>query len=432
MPYPVAAVRGKISPGDQYVTLPQNLLLSPGTLWEDFENDADWTAANGSVSDDAVNYKTGTQSVKLTANSGATATMTKTVAWDLSGDWNGLSFWMYMPDVIADYGTKWMRIDLSNDSAFTNYMRHYYDTNLYTFTAGQWFRVYIPKAYFAAVAAGTFANPIIRIKLYVYAAAGKTPSVSFDDLEIGEKHVPAIMLRFDDASDDHYSIVYQYMKSWNLRATDYIVTSWLDTPTFLTSVQAMEMYAAGWSMANHTRAHTPLKGIGVAAQQTAIGNCITDLTALGMARDSIYLAYPGGGAAPGYDADTFTAMNNLGVKTGQATHQVFGTTAGTVSFVPQILPDNWTNDQFHVRNQSFSTVSTVTQLLTMIDKTITSGGILSPLIHRLNDAGQLTTAEFQTIADYIRVKAKAGLIYPITINDYYKLTLGPVSVPKVT
>ena len=53
--------------------LPRFLTSSPGPEVEGFEDDAEWTAVNGAVSDDTANKHTGTQSVKLTTDAGAAA-----------------------------------------------------------------------------------------------------------------------------------------------------------------------------------------------------------------------------------------------------------------------------------------------------------------------------------------------------------------------
>jgi hypothetical protein len=44
----------------------------------------------------------------------------------------------------------------------------------------------------------------------------------------------------------------------------------------------------------------------------------------------------------------------------------------------------------------------------------------------------MTFANFYALIDYIATKWRAGLIHPITIDDYYNLSLGPVTIPAGT
>jgi hypothetical protein len=53
------------------------------------------------------------------------------------------------------------------------------------------------------------------------------------------------------------------------------------------------------------------------------------------------------------------------------------------------------------------------------------------LVASATDGTEWAISDFQALMDYIYLKWKAGLIYPLTIDDLYKLTLGPVAVPSV-
>jgi len=50
--------------------------------------------------------------------------------------------------------------------------------------------------------------------------------------------------------------------------------------------------------------------------------------------------------------------------------------------------------------------------------------------NKIGTAGQMTTDDFQTCMDYFKSKKDMGLIYDLTIDDLYKLTLGPIGIPK--
>jgi peptidoglycan/xylan/chitin deacetylase (PgdA/CDA1 family) len=440
MPVYLGTKNSRISfPVQPVRVLPQNLQTAPGTLYEDFEAAGDWTAGAASVAANttAGEFKTGTQSIKLTTDASTTSgTMTKTVNWDLSGNWGGLSFWMYLHNATwSDYGSgNLYMITLSNNSGLTNTMRHWFATGqMAGVTKTGWHRIYIPKAYFLVQGSGTFASPIIRLQLKLYSKASTVAEASFDQLEVGETHRPAILFRFDDSTVDHYSTAYAYMKKFGIRGTVYCVPDFISTAGYISWQQTRDMDVAGWAMANHTQSHIPLVGVTEANQEAYIGNAITSLTANGLARCAKYISYPGGGTDPGYDANTVTAMTNLAMLTGHSYKEnQIGVSDQTDTYLPLVLPnDRYVNGLWFISDQGFSSTTTIAAAKSFVDTTIAAGTILTPLIHNIDGSGQWTTATFQAFVDYVRTKALAGLIDVITIDDLYKLTLGSVAVPVV-
>jgi len=410
------------------VTLPKNLLLSPGTLYENFETLGSWNGSGGTRAANTTQFKTGTQSIKLTTNAGVTANLWRVVNWDLSGNFGGVSFWIYVDNtVVSDLGGNLLQIDLVNDAGFANYMSWSAPGSAATWIPlSGWHRLYVPRSYFHQVGAGTFANPITRIVFTVPSAPGKNVAISFDDFEVGETRLPAILMRFDDGFAVQHSIAYTHMRQYGLPGTCYFITGYLGSGGFLTLSQLLEIDAGGWAIANHTRSHTYLGGLSVADQQTAIADGRADLVAWGLSRCADYLAYPGGT----FDSNTLTALSNLGTKIGNATIPTISETdASTGGYVPQVLPDDLSGDNFHVRFVSHNSTTSLAVAKTILDVSIAGGVILSPLFHRIDSGGEFTEANFRAYVDYVVTKWKAGLIFPITIDDYYKLTLGPVEVP---
>jgi peptidoglycan/xylan/chitin deacetylase (PgdA/CDA1 family) len=417
--------------GDKsYIGLPKNLHVVSGTLWEDFEVAADWTVANGTIAANIAQYKTGTQSIKATTNAGGTLTMTKTVNWDLSGSWDGLSFWIYLHNTNSDYSANYYMIQLANNTGVTNTMRHWCVIGTSSWATG-WHRIYIPKSYFAVQGSGTFSNPIIRIRFTVIGATGKVAEISFDDLEVGEKKIAAVIMRFDDGYDTNYSTAFSYMKKYNIRGTVYTTTSFIGGSVYMTWNQLLAMSNADWAIANHTRLHLALVGATEAEQEEEINNAIIDLTDHGLSRCAKYFAYPGAGADPLWDANTLTAMSNLGILTAHSSSEhEFSATATTGGYLPQILPDEIWGNNLHILYVTINNLTTLANAKLMVDLAISSGIVLSLLFHRVGYTGQMSLDNYQALIDYIYAKWKAGLIYPITIDDYYKLSQGSVRISR--
>ena len=419
-PLTLGGRRGLTLPGVKAtVTLPQNLILSSGSLWEDFEAAGDWTAVNGAVANNAAQFKTGAQSVKATTNAAATETITRTINTTLGTAWQQLRCWYYCHDTKANYGSHvWFR--LSNDAGVGNYYRIWHMT---AYLRPGWNHVALPKNWWLTVGAPHWANPLVRIQLQVTGAAAQTPSVSFDTLTQTVTGVPFVLFTFDDGYNSQYANVFPYMRQYNLPGTVFVRTSIPNAGTTLTYAQLREMDAAGWCIGNHTQNHNSLGGETEANQETYIGAGKSDLIANGLGRNANIFAYPSGS----YDDNSITACTAQGVLAARTTDSCDRQQSNPNP--PVILPNP---DMFHINCTPISTATPLAMAKSMVDDAITGGVGLCALWHDIGSGGaQWSLADFQALVDYVRVKALAGQIYPITMADYYRLSQGAAAVAKV-
>ena len=411
-------VLASASLGANDVTLPQNLWIADGTRYEDFENAADWTPTGGSVANNTSEYKTGTQSVTLTADSDTTATMTKTVNWDLSSAAiQQIQFWAYQHDTAADYGGS-LILSLSNDADFSNYYRVWLLADGMR-TAG-WHRLVWAKASFK-VGAGSpsWTSPIVRVRFQVSGATGKTPRYSFDDLEVGAQFRPAVLLSFDDGYSAQYTTAFPVMRQHGIRGTLYPVQSW----GWLTWDQVREMAAAGWTIGNHTQTHTRLILLYEAQQEAELSDALNDLAAHGLGAGAKYVAYPYGE----FNDDTMTAMSNLGMRTGRTVE-----VADAVERTPYpawVLPMIDLYAPYLLPARSCDSGDSLASLEGAVDAAISGGTILSLMFHNVGGFGETSTADFKALIEYIA--ARRDSIDALTMDDLYRLTQGPVTVPKM-
>ncbi len=404
--------------GSKYRILPQNLLVSPGTQWEDFEVAGDWTVTAGSAAANVAEFKTGTQSMKLTSIVGGAGRMNKTVNWDMSS-FSHISIQIYMHDTLANYTGAGIQLHLANDVAMTQYMIAYLPSG---WRRAGWNLLNYAKLDFSSVGGGTFTSPIVKIKFVVTPTAGNTVSISVDDLIIYPSCLPAVMLHFDDGMATQYSVAYQRMKAHNMRGTLFLNTANPGTDNHVTWTQCQEMYANGWAIANHTNSGVALGGQAEAAQEAQILGGKTDLIANGMPLYTDHVAYVGGGTL--YDANTMIAMANLGMKTGRAAvwFSLGPDPSGRISYLPPF-------DLYLGEVMSLDNTVTLATFQSHIDNTIAQGNIYVPLWHGIGEGGTTwNTADFQAAIDYL-VARKNQLAF-LTIDDYYNLTLGPVRVLK--
>ena len=404
---------------DQYVTLPQNLLLSPGTLIEDFENDADWTpdGAGGSLTADAINFKTGTQSMKLTTAVGGVKGAFRTVDWNMS-NCGFISVWIYMYGTAADFSH--IDIDFYNDAAQNDGFRRNLTSNWSSVNVPGWNRFDItPELWWwdLVMGTGTWANQIIRLRFWVYAAGGKTAIASFDNLTYGRKSMPAVMFWFSDGLLTAYTDAYPIMAAHNIRGVLPPITDDINQANHCTTAQMITLQNAGWIVCNGTRDHPVLNTLTEAQQEAEWTDAIAALIANGLSKYNYYAETPWG-----YDtlnADSFTAFANVGLLTvldGSARNDwrpmIMPAPPPLLGVIPEI--DLYGAIGTH----------TLAQCTTMIDRAIVDGTILNLLTE-----GIWSMADFTSLVEY--VASKKNQINVITIDDYYKLTLGPVRVPKM-
>ncbi len=404
--------------GASDVTLPKNLWIADGTQYEDFESAAEWLSSGGSVSNDTLLHS-GTRSVMLTAYSDTTAAMIKTVNWDLSSSaLQQIQFWVYQHDAAADYGGS-LILSLSNDANFLNYYRVWLIPERMG-TVGWHQLVWAKSSFKVGAGAPSWASPIERIRLEMIGAVGKSPSFSFDDLRVGARSRPAVVLSFDDGYSAQYASVFPTMRQHGIRGTLNPVIDW----GLISGDQLREMAAAGWTIGNHTRSHQSMIDMTEAEQEQDLTDGLNDLTGQGLAAGARYVAYPYGES----NDDTMTAMADLGMLTGRTVE--IADAIDTTPYPAWVLPpDVEPYDHYHLPARPCGSGDSLASLEGAVDDAIRGGTILPLLFHYVGGYGEISTADFKALIGYIA--ARRDSIDALTMDDIYQLTLGPVTVPKM-
>jgi peptidoglycan/xylan/chitin deacetylase (PgdA/CDA1 family) len=193
-----------------------------------------------------------------------------------------------------------------------------------------------------------------------------------------------LMFTFDDGNASVYSEAFSYMASKGIKGTAYIVTGSIGDAGKATAANLQAMFAAGWTIGNHSRDHTLLTGMTEAQQETAIQNAIDDLAAISITTGT-HMAYPGGQ----YNADTLTAMAAKSMLTGR--------NSNTGSFFPP-------GAQYELQGSSIDTTVTLAQAKSLIDVAMNTGKALVMMFHDLTATPtqyDWTIADFQALVDYV-------------------------------
>jgi hypothetical protein len=401
------------------VTLPQNLCRTPGVLYEAFSTTTGWTVTNGTLANNTSEFKEGTQSLKLTAQAAKTVSMVKTINWDLSGV-NRISFWVYIHDALADYTGNIGRISIATNSGLNPKLAC---TLVNRICQPGWnfitcFRYGETDIAFAGTDVWT--SNQIRLRFEFTSATGKTPSMSFGGLYVYTSHVPGVAFRFDDGDISQYTAC-KILLANGIRPLIFQIGNWIDQSYGITTAHLQELDRAGCVIANHTQTHPHLNTLTLAEQQAEIAGCTATLAAIGITRGSQVFCPPYGDGD--INADTYTAAVNLGM-----THIV---TAGKghiyrACSLPKMLP--MTQPFF---GGEWTTLTTpIATLLSYVDNAILGQYIVPFYGHVIGAGGDISIADFTTLAEYIGAKKKAGLIYDITADDMYKLQTNAIRIPR--
>jgi len=392
----------------QGLTLPQNLIVSSGTLREGFENRDEWTVTGSgtgySAAIDTVNVKEGSASIKLTTPASGNVTITKPVTWDLSADQGNFRLWVYVSGTSEPTGGS---IILSSDTNFSNYyitsyggafkLRYKPGWNLINLRASDW-----------KVGKGTpnWAN-IVRIRIRLDSRSVNT--YSFDGLTGGVVAQPAVVFSFDKGLASLYSQAFTYMQTHNVRGTGYIPTNLVGNTGQASWAQLLTMYNTGWTIGNFTMAGTSLAGLSQADQMAVLSGARDALNAQGIF-NADYVAYPSGE----YDPNTLAAMTALGMRTGRTL-----LTFNNVS--PLASP-------FEIAQRTISKSTTLSTTEGWVDTAIARQEILVIKLEGLSASPGTSDwyiARFQSLVNYCIAQG----IPIITMDDLYKLQSGPITIP---
>nr|WP_275980430.1 polysaccharide deacetylase family protein [Halalkalibacter alkaliphilus] len=119
----------------------------------------------------------------------------------------------------------------------------------------------------------------------------------------------AVLLTFDDNSDDFYPYVYPVLQKYGMKATQFTVSDWVDGSWNMTSNEILTVMEEGIDIQNHTVTHPFLTSLSKAEQYSEINDATTALKELTGKTTNVF-AYPYGD----YNVDTISVLEELGFK----------------------------------------------------------------------------------------------------------------------
>jgi len=133
------------------------------------------------------------------------------------------------------------------------------------------------------------------------------------DVFDGKKQMPQkpVLLTFDDGHWDLYTDVLPILKKYNVKATAYIITNYLDGSDFLSTDQLLKLSSSGYfEIGSHTLNHVWLKGRGSQQVQNEVQKSKKILEDL-IKKPVVSFAYPYGA----FDQQAEDIVKNSGYET---------------------------------------------------------------------------------------------------------------------
>ncbi len=126
---------------------------------------------------------------------------------------------------------------------------------------------------------------------------------------------PSVALTFDDGYQDFYTDAYPILKKYNVKATNYVISGFLDHPNHLYTWQVREMSDSGIiEIGAHTVHHDWLKGKSLQEDTTETAQSKVVLEAI-TGKPVVSFAYPFGA----FDAQSIDVIRGVGFRTATST-----------------------------------------------------------------------------------------------------------------
>jgi len=397
-----------LCPGKPQISLPAEMRLSSGVLFESFDTTGEWTGGGGAgwvIEGNAVQVQEGTQSLKVTTAAGELARATKTIAADLSAA-QRITLAIYLHD-ITDFAS--MSHYLATRADFSQYfILNLSVTNLF---AVAWTQVVTSPSDWTVVGGAVWTDPILRLRVSHSGLPTKLAAASYDDMRLNEEFKPGVALFFDDGMSGAYVYALPLMRARCLRATTCVITNSVGAGAYMTVDQLLALQGAGWTVANHTTDHTDLTTLSQANAQIKIGDARDALLAWGL-QGGNYVAYP------------FNAVNATVLAAMAAESMLLGRRGLNLPF---LIPYT---EAYQLPSREIANTTSLATAKGWVDTAKAAGKIQGLFLHQLVEGApgvrEWGVGDFEDLLDYIVAEDMAVL----TMDDIYNLYSRAIRIPK--
>lgn len=385
--------------------LPLNYVTQTGTLFENFQNPADWALSGGGTKiADTDNFRVGTQGLLVSTNVAVAVanTVTKTIDMDMSTHNRDTSFWIWLPD---DYLVHFKSVNVYLSSSTTVATSFRYGLLTDDLQAG-WNKIRIPRSAWIVTGAESWANRMVRLRFRLEGVAGLNTHATLDDFRIDVASEPRVVITFDDGHITAYDEGFTYMDSKGLRGTQYVISGFENAVDYQTPAHFQTMYDNGWCLGVHTHNHLNLSTLTTDEIYYELRTCRQYLQSQGWTRGMGHVAYPFGGT----NATVRHVMSELGMETGRTTVRATQTSPWPMN---------------SLKGYSVSNTDSLAAVKGWVDAAITDGQTCVLVFHRLVAVPTVATewqiSDFQSLINYIIARR----IPVVTMDEWYEGQANP-------
>lgn len=379
-------------------TLPQNFSLSPGTLAENFEDYTQWSAYGsgvGTIENDPVNFKNGSNALKITSTDASGYKIAKkTISLDLSNA-ETFKIWIYAGSPHIN----------NVDIMFSSYALNRVFRKTLTVSRDGWSSFTWLRSEMVNDGGDSWDRIQTTMAIKIYSTAAHGGWLTFDSLVVDNRTATKCIITYDEFRSSIYNTMYPILAPYGYRATGFQILEDIVSWDASTLAKVQELYALGWEFGCHGEVDvTTLTSEQITAlyQSTLVALAERDLD-----RGSNHFAYPGGS----FDEASALALADAGCFTSR-----------TLINARQEVPTG--NLQMLCGQCTYNT-TTLATAKGWIDSAINYGSTIILVFHNLVETPSTTIdwsiSDFTELMKYIYSRR----IPVITIDEWYNGLTNP-------
>jgi len=376
-----------------------NYVYDQGGLLDNFENLSNWSIQEGSQSADIVNFKEGSQGLKLITDSSRSAT-DKVINNDFSNT-NNIAFWLYVYNASTFSNVRIYLTSIPSGS-----WSSYFTNQFYGVKTG-WNRIIFGKNSFSNYNNESWNNVMTRMRIAIYPFSGSVTSATIDDLRYNVTGKRAKMIiSFDDGLINVSTDANPILTANNQPATAFIITGQVGNVGQMNLTDLRNLQTKGWDISSHTISHADLSTLDDSTLINELNGSYDWLVTNNFQKSAGFIAYPYGSfndKVIDYTKKRYVLGRSI---TPQSTQQHFDNSDDAELYIQRIV---------EVYN-----ITTVQYVEDQINDSMNSKLLGELVFHNIVDSNPTTydylRTDLQKISDYL--KSRASDIDVVTYSDY--------------
>ena len=199
---------------------------------------------------------------------------------------------------------------------------------------------------------------------------------------------PLVSLTFDDCSESQW-IAFQLLRKYNMAGTFYAISSFLNTPSFMTTKQVIEMYQAGMQIGSHTMTHPNLRTLKSSDIHEELVRSQKNLQQLGL----------------GQIEDFASPFGSCNTRVLEEVKQIYSSHRSIIDGYNTLH----SLDVYHIKTMNVLSFTTIKQMQERLNEAIRSGYWVVLLFHLFNETGNVHSMSSSLFEELLIVISERGI-----------------------